>query len=175
MNFNVVTLMQEPSGAQRFYEVDELLPVDDKPTAPRVRGTVRLRRTNRGIWVSAGLDSEVPCDCVRCLALYTQPVHMEIEEEYLTHYELRDEAESAGDLCAESLAIDEDHVLDMTEAIEQHIALNLPMKPVCRPDCRGICSTCGTNLNNTPCGCDKRPIDSRWAPLADAALLVQKS
>ena len=104
---------------------------------------------------------------MRCLALYTQPVHMEIEEEYLTHYELRDEAES--------LAIDEDHVLDMTEAIEQHIALNLPMKPVCRPDCKGICSTCGTNLNDSTCGCDKRPIDSRWAPLADAALLVQKS
>ncbi len=40
MNFNVVTLMQEPSGAQRFYEVDELLPVDDNRTArPRRRQT----------------------------------------------------------------------------------------------------------------------------------------
>jgi hypothetical protein len=132
MNFNVAKPMQGASGAARFYEVDEQLDLDDGSDAPRLGGSVRLLRTDRGVWVSARLDSE-------------------------------------------SATISQDNVLDMTEVIEQYIALSLPMKLVCRPDCKGICLVCGTDLNTSSCDCDRRPVDGRWAPLADAASLVHKN
>jgi uncharacterized protein len=48
--------------------------------------------------------------------------------------------------------------------IEQ-LQLNIPMKPLCRPDCAGLCPTCGADLNQTRCACAKS-VDPRWAGLA---------
>jgi uncharacterized protein len=174
MNFNVSTLMQEPSGAVRSYEVDERVVLGERPDAPRVSGSVRLMRTDRGVWVSAGLDSEAPCRCVRCLEPYGQPIRMEIEEEYLQYSEPGAGA-SADDPDAEAPRIDEGQLLDMTRVISQYVDLSLPMKPVCRSECKGLCIVCGSDLNVSACRCDRDLFDSRWAPLADVGSLVGKS
>ena len=71
------------------------------------------------------------------------------------------------DVEAESFVIDQSHVLDLTETVKQYLALNLPMKPVCRNDCKGICMNCGADLNNLPCQCDPAEMDSRWGQLID--------
>ena len=173
MNFNVSTLMQEPSGSARVYKVDERIELGDSPDAARVSGSVRLMKTDRGVWVSAGLDSEAPCQCVRCLEPYLQAIRMEIEEEYLPESE-PDIWTSADGEDAEAPRIDEGQLLDMTAVIAQYIDLSLPMKPVCRTACKGLCGHCGSDLNVSVCGCD-RLIDSRWAPLADMGSLVGRS
>ena len=54
---------------------------------------------------------------------------------------------------ADAFVIDESHVLDLGEAVRQYTLLALPMKPVCRETCAGLCPCCGTNLNHGPCGC----------------------
>ena len=174
MNFNVSMLMQEPSGAARTYEVDEPVDLGDGPDAARVSGSVKLMRTDRGVWVSAGLDSEAPCQCVRCLEPYRQTVRMEIEEEYLPYSE-PDVVQGADDPDAESPRIDEGLVLDMTAVIGQYVDLNVPMKPVCRSECKGLCVHCGSDLNASVCRCDQGLFDSRWAPLTDVGSLVGKS
>ena len=173
MNFNVSTLMREPSGAKRLYEVDERVNLGEWPNARRVSGSVRLMRTDRGVWVSAGLDSEAQSQCGRCLEPYEQPIRMEIEEEYLPY------SEPGGGACAddpdsEVPRIDEGQ-LDMTGVISQYVYLSLPMKPVCRSDCKGLCVHCGSDLNVSACRCDRDLFDSRWAPLADVGALVGKS
>ena len=170
MNFNVSTLMQEPSGSARSYEVDERIDLGDGPDPARVSGSVRLMKTDRGIWVSARLDSGARCQCVRCLEPYRQAIRMEIEEEYLPDSEPGIAASVEGE-DAEAPRIDEGQLLDMTAVIAQYIDLSLPMKPVCRTDCKGLCAHCGSDLNVSACGCD-RLIDSRWAPLADMGSLV---
>jgi uncharacterized protein len=165
MYFNVSQLMQERSGSSRSYEVDEELERGEDGEAPEVSGSVALLRTDQGIWASAALDSEVPCVCSRCLEDYRQSVHIGIEEEF---FSLTDSA--AGRAAygqVESYRIDQDHILDLAEAVRQYLALGLPMKPVCRDGCKGICVACGTNLNQSVCQCENVERDSRWGALLD--------
>jgi DUF177 domain-containing protein len=51
--------------------------------------------------------------------------------------------------------------------MREQFYLSLPMKPLCRSDCRGLCVVCGTNLNREPCSCKPVWEDPRLAPLRD--------
>jgi uncharacterized protein len=55
--------------------------------------------------------------------------------------------------------------LDLGSLLRSETDLALPMKPLCRPDCRGLCPVCGGNKNVTECRCDTRVPDPRLAPL----------
>jgi uncharacterized protein len=70
--------------------------------------------------------------------------------------------------------IDEHHLLDLSEAIRQNALLAVPMKPLCREDCSGLCQQCGKDLNKGQCDCNKSEIDPRWAKLADLASTGKK-
>ena len=59
--------------------------------------------------------------------------------------------------------------VDLTDELRQSIILALPTYPVCRADCRGVCPTCGRNLNEGPCACVHEERDGRWGAL-DALL-----
>ena len=59
--------------------------------------------------------------------------------------------------------------LDLTALLETETTLALPMKPLCREDCRGLCPVCGGNRNTTDCACQTPAPDSRWAALKDWA------
>ncbi|HEY7140113.1 MAG TPA: DUF177 domain-containing protein [Methylomirabilota bacterium] len=56
-------------------------------------------------------------------------------------------------------------VLDVGALLRSETDLALPMKPLCRPDCRGLCPVCGGNKNVTECRCETRGVDPRLAPL----------
>ena len=163
MYFNVSQLMKETSGSSRFHEVDEPLAIVKDVPLGQVVGSVSLLRTDKGVWVSAGLDTQVPCVCSRCLNYYDQPIHLDIEEEL---FPLVDVATGSGLSRSgddeQSFHIDRNHNLDLREALRQYSPLSLPMKLVCAVNCRGICPTCGENLNTTACRCDTASIDSRW-------------
>ena len=59
--------------------------------------------------------------------------------------------------------------LDLGALVETETTLALPMKPLCREDCRGLCSVCGGNRNVTACACPEPASASRWAPLKGLA------
>jgi uncharacterized protein len=63
-------------------------------------------------------------------------------------------------------------VIDLDPMLREQLLLALPGYPVCRDDCKGLCTVCGTNLNERDCGCDRRVPDPRWAGLQT---LKQKS
>ncbi len=56
-------------------------------------------------------------------------------------------------------------IIDLTENIREDIILDLPVKPLCREDCKGLCNACGSDLNKSTCECSKRKKDIRWAGL----------
>lgn len=60
-----------------------------------------------------------------------------------------------------------DFKLNLDEFVYSEVVLNLPTKHLCKDDCRGICEMCGKDLNNGECGCSKKEIDPRLAPLAE--------
>ena len=65
-------------------------------------------------------------------------------------------------------------IVDLTDELRQSIILALPTYPVCRADCRGVCPTCGKNLNEGPCACVHEERDDRWGAL-DALLPGEKN
>lgn len=60
-----------------------------------------------------------------------------------------------------------DMKLDLDELLYSEVIVNLPMKHICKEDCKGICPKCGKNLNEGKCGCPEKEIDPRLSALAE--------
>ncbi|MFQ5996711.1 MAG: DUF177 domain-containing protein [Dehalococcoidales bacterium] len=165
MQINVSQLLKEPIGSSRNYEINEVVAVTGDDGGRKVQGEIRLLRTHRGILVQGELHTEVELACGRCLSLFQSPIMINFEEEYLPTIDIASGVPLPSSEEAGSFVIDEHHVIDLTEAIRQYTLLAIPMKPLCREDCAGICQECGHNLNQGPCGCSSEAIDPRWSKL----------
>lgn len=98
-------------------------------------------------------------DCDRCAAPYTEPHDYEIQHVLVT---------SLNDEKSDELILVDDFSLDLDELLVTDILLELPMKHLCREDCKGLCPKCGKNLNEGPCSCSTKAVDPRWAALLDS-------
>ena len=174
MVMNVAQLLKEPSGSRREYQLDERISLFDDADEQRVTGKVTLLRTNQSIWVSAELTSKVDCQCGRCLLTFSQPIEMRLEEEF---FPVPNPAMGASvmplDRVGEHLYIDEKHTLDLNETLREYASIVVPMKPLCKPECAGLCQKCGADLNESSCLCDNVPRDSRWNALLEATLTAR--
>ena len=83
---------------------------------------------------------------------------------YLPHSEnIGDEREVEEDDLSDAFYRDDQ--IDLGQLMEEQFYLALPMKPLCREDCRGLCASCGANLNEETCDCQVRWDDPRLAGL----------
>ena len=168
MRINVSQQLKASMGSVREYEVSEI--VNLASGRSMVQGEVGLMRTDRGILVRGRLHTDVEVTCSRCLSLFSCHLTLNIEEEY---FPIADVASGTVLLMPEEpvcFTIDEYHVIDLTEVIRQYALLTIPMKPLCRGDCAGLCSDCGQNLNQGPCHCSPRGRDPRWSELSKLTL-----
>lgn len=163
MQINVSQLLKEPIGSSRNYEVSEIVDVTGDGIGRKVQGKVRLLRTHRGALVKGELHAEVELTCSRCLSSFNFPVAINFEEEYLPTIDVVSGAPLPSPEEPSSFVIDEHHVVDLTEAIRQYTLLAMPMKPLCRQGCAGLCPDCGHNLNQGLCDCPPQAIDPRWS------------
>ena len=169
MQINVSQLLKEAIGSIRDCEVSQVLDVTGSGTGSAVQGDVGLMRTDRGILVQGTLDTKVEVTCSRCLTLFSCPLVLNIEEEYFPTVDVVSGASVVVPDEPGCFTIDEQHMLDLTEAIRQYALLVIPMKPLCREDCAGLCPNCGHNLNLGPCDCPLQQVDPRWAALIELA------
>ena len=169
MQINVSQLLKESIGSARDYEAGELIEVTGDSSGTGVQGKVRLLRTHQGVLVKGELRAEVGLNCSRCLSLFHYPVTLKIEEEYLPTIDIASGVPLSSSEEPGSFIIDEHHVIDLTEAIRQYSLLAIPIKPLCREDCAGLCPSCGQNLNQGPCGCPPRAANHRWSELSKLA------
>jgi uncharacterized protein len=160
MQINVAQLLKEPTGSSHSYQIDESLGEDNINS---VKGEVTLTRTNRGIMVKATMTASVTGICSRCLKPIDYDINYVFEEECLPSVSTSEGLSSP--VQADNITIDERHVLDLSEAIRQYTLLTMPVKPLCRPDCAGICLACGHDLNKGPCQCPSHIYDQRWSKL----------
>jgi len=108
--------------------------------------------------VEAQVETEIEVECVRCLDSAFQPAKLEVEEvigfvgcsRSGVTYRLTDEG-----------------WFDLDPLLREQAWVALPMKPLCRPDCRGICLECGANLNLEPCHCQEVHVDSHLVALGE--------
>ena len=173
MQINVSQQLKEAIGSVRNYEISEIADIAGNKSV--VQGEVRLTRTDRGILAKGILQTEVEATCSRCLSLFGCPLALNIEEEYFPTVDVVSGASLPLPDEVGYFTIDEHHVPDLTEAVRQYALLAVPMKPLCREDCAGLCPNCGHNLNQGPCNCLPQEADPRWAKLTLASdVLVNK-
>jgi uncharacterized protein len=168
VQFNVASLLKEPTGAARADFIDDDVRIDG--ALRHVRGNVRFDRTPRGVLVRASAHGTMDGVCSRCVKPIVYAVDTEFAEEYIPRIDLASGAEiSLEEGEEEAYRIDGRHMIDLTEPIAQYWTLALPMAPVCTNDCRGLCPICG---EETSAGhaCAGEQIDSRWSALAKLEL-----
>lgn len=92
--------------------------------------------------VEGTFKATLPLECVRCLEPYIQSLQIEFVEMYA--YKTFDFTESG-------LYVPEDGNIDLGPVVREYLVLEYPLKPLCKPDCLGLCTICGENLNLGTC------------------------
>ncbi len=156
------------SLTERAVAVDDTLSADDpvwqegdaKPSAPvHVKGRLSAAGPGRFYWHGT-IDGDVALECRRCLGDTTEHVS---QDAHLIFAEAG--AEGVEDDPDVYLLDDRASELDLRPALREQWLLNVPRYALCRDDCKGLCPTCGAELNLGPCDCAPTTADLRWAAL----------
>lgn len=170
MQYNVSQLLKGHVGETRHFQLQNDISALDPAIKPLsdLSGTVDLIRTNDGILVRANLHLTVELTCSRCLAEFAFPVRFQIEEEFHPTIDILTGARlPQPEDVDEATLIDDHHILSLTEIVRQDLTLALPMVPVCRNNCQGLCPICGKDRNDELCDHADQEFDPRFAKLMD--------
>lgn len=155
---NISDLVDKP-GARRRERVegrlDGSVTVVDTTLRPEVPVTVDvlLEWVSDGLLATGTVEGAWEGPCRRCLVPVQGTLNVDVQE--LFESNPRD---------GESYALGHDRV-DLEPLARESLVLDLPLAPLCRDDCRGLCPTCGADLNQGPCECPVEVVDPRWAAL----------
>lgn len=141
---NVGFIINASAGYNR--EFDFYLPTlkeEDGATLFEVQGLVKISRTPQGLLAEGKFSGETRLECVRCLEEYAHKLEWTFTELY---------AFSLDNVTDSGLLVPDDAQLDLEELVRDGALLEIPISPICRPDCQGLCIECGQNLNLADCG-----------------------
>jgi uncharacterized protein len=146
-------------GAVDYHNSDfrQSEPLEVRATAELVEGQIRI---------TGDLHTRVEMVCARCLESVTEDVAREFDLFYRPIASMTKEEEERLKLDDTEIAFFKGEGLFLTDVLAEQVLLSLPMKAICRSDCRGLCAQCGVNLNNEECRCEVHVADPRMAPLA---------
>jgi len=170
-----------------YLEGEEFRPLSPVVLSGRLQPVESDENGDRGREGVFRLEGRTSCcielDCVRCLEPFAMELAEELDLLYLPQSANAAPAASEGSveedsvdslpklsgrgLEREELAVSfyRDERIDLSQMIVEQIVLALPMKPLCEPECRGLCALCGANRNLASCDCSPEETDPRWAPL----------
>lgn len=152
--------------------IDLALP-RESPVHEKTHGTLRISRDDETLYLEGHLALVLRMPCDRCMTSFDDDLEIPIRL-FLSplHHQIKQETETFLLTDDEVLTDDEDFIfykgpaMDLKEILREQIVLALPLRFLCKLDCRGLCATCGTNLNLKSCSCQEiTPIHSRFAVL----------
>jgi uncharacterized protein len=167
IRINVAQQLTQPVGVTKLYKVSET----DKATGYKVEGALKLTRTDKGILVTGELDTAQRLTCSRCLEIFEYPLTLSLAEEFVPTMDII--SGTSVPVPEGVFTVDNSHEICVDDALAQYTLMALPMKPLCKSDCRGLCDHCGVNLNNGVCTCS-HDADHRWAALAGLASTTKR-
>lgn len=132
---NVAQLLKEPIGSSQSHDISGII---DEEVEGFIEGKAKVIRIGRGVLVQCKLTAEIKLICSRCLDTFLYPMSFTAEEEFLPIADVSDDLALSSPEQSEEFTIDTKNILDLGELIRQYVLLNLPMKPLCRPDCPGM-------------------------------------
>jgi uncharacterized protein len=154
-----ISKLSEGAHHRSLQATPEEIGLDSRFTK-EIKVEATLEKTSRQLYLRVEFKTGGVFTCDRCLE--------EFEREVLSGYGLvyltEDHAEAGENEEVQVISPDTNYI-DLGEDVRQFAILALPQKMLCREDCAGLCSTCGTNLNRARCDCAHEQPDSRWSQL----------
>ena len=156
---SVADLLGQP-GAYRDFTLD--LPLNGVGTALAhleerpLNADLRAESVVEGILVTGSVEAQTVLECARCLAEFRSSVELDVCELFLAPDREPEDKESYRISGME---------IDLEPMLRDAVTLDLPLNPLCKEDCKGICARCGRDLNLGACDCVEDTTDPRWAAL----------
>ena len=139
-----------------------------------VEFSAEVRKDAQKVRLTGRLRTTLQVDCGRCLEPYPVPLDAPFDLMFLPLADVVAEAAPAGagerperEVQEDDLGVSfyKDDVIDLGEVMREQFLLALPMKPLCTPECKGLCPVCGANRNRETCQCRSEWVDPRMEPL----------
>ncbi len=159
MRLDLRSIIHVPGASLPFQFELDLSGLDfygEKPFAHPVRVSGAVRNMADALLLEGTAETTLELACDRCLKPFSQELTLPVST--LLAEELEDEEN-------DEIVLLENGEADLDEIFTTALVLSMDAKHVCSEDCKGLCPTCGANLNDGPCGCRKE-IDPRLAALA---------
>ncbi|MDQ3986267.1 MAG: DUF177 domain-containing protein [Actinomycetota bacterium] len=160
LDISVVDLLGRPGEYRDFRVGSKLQGVGNALAhlqAAPVRGDLRAESVVEGVLVTGAVTGRATLECARCLVPFVSPVTVDLCELFVAPGH-----ETSAEEDSYRIAGREIHLEPM---LRDALTLALPLNPLCRPDCKGLCPHCGRNLNEGSCDCREDETDPRWAEL----------
>ncbi len=132
----------------------------EEPFIGEIEVKVELNKIHNQIILKADIKANVKFICDRC----TKEFETILPGNYKMVYLFSSEDEENGDISITFLAPNADKI-SLDNDVRDYALLSVPMKKLCKVDCKGLCPGCGKDLNEEQCSCQKEVIDERWLPL----------
>ena len=160
LKISVVEIIGRP-GAHRHVAVSE--PLEGvhvglaRLTGEPVHADLELESVVEGILVTGPVSAQVVSRCARCLTEFSSDLAVEVCELFAAPGHLEEQEEEVYRVAGDEV--------DLEPMLRDELALALPLNPLCREDCKGMCARCGRDLNEGACDCTDDTTDPRWAAL----------
>ena len=166
MQLDLTRYRQQVTGFARTFQPQD---IGDEGEAYRVATPVEVAfdvyKDKEKFRLVGDVRTELEVVCSRCIEPFRLPVNAHFDQRYLPASAASNEEDR--EIPEEDLETSyyRDDQIDLNELLREQFYLVLPMKPLCREECRGLCPQCGTNLNSGTCDCEAVWEDPRLAPL----------
>jgi uncharacterized protein len=157
LRLNVGFIVHQGIGYSREFDFDiPKLPLSPDQEMRNITGVARFTRTPQGLLSQVKMHATLFTDCARCLTIFPQPLNIDFTELYACAQRFTTES---------GLILPEDGNIDLEPLVREYMLLEVPLNPLCKPDCKGLCPVCGGNLNEEICNHDADVVDPRMAVL----------
>jgi len=157
LRLNVGFVVAQSAGFSRDFPFD--LPQINIPPdlhTSNLYGAIRATRTPQGVLLQVNFHAQTELECVRCLTDFQHSLVVDFAELY---------AFSQRYVTDSGLLMPETGVIDLAPVLREYVLLEIPISPLCRPDCKGLCPICGNNVNESTCFHNDDSVDPRLALL----------
>jgi uncharacterized protein len=156
---NVGFVIHQEVGYKHEFPFEfEQIQISDDLDLRQFEGIAAIGRTPQGLIVQADFSAETTLECVRCLNEFEYQLKWNFTELYA--FNQRSVSDSG-------LIIPDDAHIDLHPLIREYALLEIPIKPLCKPTCKGLCALCGEDLNIRDCGHRDIAEESPFAALKD--------
>lgn len=157
LRLNVGFFLNQSVGYSRDFPFElEHFHLEPDLEVDSLEGQAHITRTAQGILLQVKLQAHTGGACARCL----DEVRLSLKSNFTELY-----AFTRATLTDSGLLLPDDHIIDLAPLVREYLLLELPINPLCKPDCKGLCPICGNNLNENTCQHDDDDSDPRLSVL----------